>query len=61
MNENSTNDFSRKEKENLIKDASLIYKTDYLEFIKIKYLLKGIAKEKRKQLLKKEKSDKCSI
>ncbi|MBF4702341.1 hypothetical protein [Clostridioides difficile] len=60
MNENSTNDFSRKEKENLIKDASLIYETDYLEFIKIKYLLKGIAKEKRKQL-KKEKSDKCSI
>lgn len=55
------NDFSRKEKENLIKDASLIYETDYLEFIKIKYLLKGIAKEKRKQLLKKEKSDKCSI
>ncbi|MDW0092731.1 hypothetical protein RHK27_20380 [Clostridioides difficile] len=55
MNENSTNDFSRKEKENLIKDASLIYETDYLEFIKIKYLLKGIAKEKRKQLKKRKK------
>ncbi|CZR99322.1 MULTISPECIES: hypothetical protein [Clostridioides] len=61
MNENFANDFNRKEKENFIKDASLLYETDYLEFIKIKYLLKGIAKEKRKQLLKKEKNDKSSV
>lgn len=61
MNENSANDFNRKEKESLIKDASLLYETDYLEFIKIKYLLRGITKEKRKQLLKKGKSDKTSV
>ncbi|HBF7094568.1 TPA: hypothetical protein KOU56_003654 [Clostridioides difficile] len=61
MNQNFITNFDKTEKENFIKDANLIYETDYLEFIKIKYLLKGIAKEKRKQLLKNERLDKTSI
>lgn len=61
MNQNFITNFDKIEKENFIKDANLIYETDYLEFIKIKYLLKGIAKEKRKQLLKNERLDKTSI
>ncbi|EJA6329122.1 hypothetical protein KWT70_12640 [Clostridioides difficile] len=54
MNKVFSNNFDKKEKEKFIKDVNLIYETDYLEFIKIKYLLKGIAKEKRKQLSKNE-------
>ncbi|EGT4908140.1 hypothetical protein K9770_18850 [Clostridioides difficile] len=54
MNKVFSNNFNKKEKEKFIKDVNLIYETDYLEFIKIKYLLKGIAKEKRKQLSKNE-------
>ncbi|UWD50664.1 hypothetical protein NYR90_19775 (plasmid) [Clostridioides difficile] len=61
MSEKLRSDLSKKEKENFIKDVSLIYEVDYLEFVKIKYLLKGIAKEKRKQLLKKENLEKTSI